>query len=53
MPVWEARYLVNRLLRSSRILKKLGDKEGILHLETYSENNTTITFEMKEISQEN
>jgi len=35
------------------ILKKLGDKEGILHLETYSENNTTITFEMKEISQEN
>ena len=35
------------------ILKKLGDKEGILHLETYSENNTTIYFEMKEISQEN
>lgn len=35
------------------ILKKLGDKEGILHLETYSENNTTITFEMEEISQEN
>lgn len=35
------------------ILKKLGDKKGILHLETYSENNTTITFEMEEISQEN
>ena len=35
------------------ILKKLGDKAGILHLETYSENNTPITFEMEEISQEN
>ena len=35
------------------ILKKLGDKSGTLHLETYSENNTTITFEMEEISQEN
>lgn len=35
------------------ILKKLGDKAGTLHLETYSENNTTITFEMEEISQEN
>ena len=35
------------------ILKKLGDKTGILHLESYSENNTTITFEMEDISQEN
>lgn len=35
------------------ILKKLGDKAGILHLENYSENNTTITFEMEEVSQEN
>lgn len=35
------------------ILKKLGDKAGILHLENYSETNTTITFEMEEISQEN
>lgn len=35
------------------ILKKLGEKKGILHLENYSENNTTITFEMEEISQEN
>ena len=35
------------------ILKKLDGKSGILHLETYSENNTTITFEMEEISQEN
>ena len=34
-------------------LKKLGDKTGILHLESYSENNTTITFEMEDISQEN
>ena len=35
------------------ILKKLGDKAGTLHLETYSGNHTTITFEMEEISQEN
>lgn len=42
-----------QIVQIKPILKKLGDKAGILHLETYSENNTTITFEMEEISQEN
>ena len=42
-----------QIAQISPILKKLGDKTGILHLESYSENNTTITFEMEDISQEN
>lgn len=33
------------------ILEKLGDKEGTLHLENYSEDRTTITFDMEEISE--
>lgn len=33
------------------ILEKLGDQEGILHLENYSESSGTITFDIGEIPQ--
>ncbi|MGF0032000.1 cell division protein FtsQ/DivIB [Bariatricus sp. SGI.154] len=35
------------------ILEKLGDQEGTLHLENYSEVSGTITFDIGEIPQEN
>lgn len=35
------------------ILEKLGDQEGTLHLENYSETSTTITFGKGEFPQEN
>lgn len=35
------------------ILEKLEGKEGTLHLENYSEGNTTITFNAEEIQEEN
>lgn len=35
------------------ILEKLGDQEGTLHLENYSETSGTITFDIGEIPQEN
>ena len=34
----------DRIAQISPILEKLGDKSGTLHLETYNEENTTITF---------
>ena len=33
------------------IMEKLGEKEGTLHLENYSEDRTTITFDIEEISE--
>ena len=33
------------------ILEKLGDQEGTLHLENYSESSGTITFDIGEIPQ--
>lgn len=35
------------------IMEKLGEKAGTLHLESYSEDNTAITFDEEEISKEN
>lgn len=35
------------------IMEKLEGKEGTLHLENYSEGNTTITFNAEEIQEEN
>ena len=34
------------------ILEKLGDREGTLHLENYSEGNKSVTFEEGAVTEE-
>ena len=48
---WETRCLPARWHRCRRFLRKLGDQEGTLHLENYSESSGTITFDIGEIPQ--
>ena len=42
-----------KIAQISPIIEKLDGKEGTLHLETYSENSSTITFDIGEFPEEN